>query len=234
MPTAVYRKWVRPKPPEFLSVTVRHDPLKRIFDILFSASVLLLSAPLTLLLALLVRLNSKGPALYKSVRFGRGGKVIYCYKFRSMYQDADERLKELLFSDQNTKAEWEKYQKLKDDPRITSIGRFLRKTSLDEWPQFYNVLKGDLSIVGPRPPTLIGSEESYALEIRKWYGPSTDIILSVRPGLTGVWQTSGRSEISFKERVRIEEQYAIGRTFLTDLLLIAKTIPVMLFSKGAY
>jgi undecaprenyl-phosphate galactose phosphotransferase len=234
MPTAVYRKWVRPKPPNFLSISIRHDPLKRTFDLAFSASVLLLSSPLTLLLALLVRLSSKGPVFYKSVRLGRGGRVIYCYKFRSMYQDAEERLKELLSSDLQKRTEWKKYQKIKNDPRITPIGNFLRKTSLDEWPQFFNVLKGDLSVVGPRPPTLLGSEDSFAKEIRKLYGPSTDTILSIRPGLTGVWQTSGRSKIPFKERVRIEEQYAESRTFLKDLLLIAKTIPVMLFSKGAY
>ncbi len=234
MPTAVYRKWVRPTPPEFLSIAIRHDPLKRTFDILFSASVLLLSSPLILLLILLVRLSSKGPVFYKSVRLGRGGKTIYCYKFRSMYHDADQRLEDLLSKDPKKKLQWNKYQKLLDDPRITPIGHFIRKTSLDEWPQFYNILKGDLSVVGPRPPTLVGSENGFVKEIRKLYGPSTDTILSVRPGLTGVWQTSGRSKIPFKERVRIEEQYAANRTFLKDLLLIAKTIPAMLFSKGAY
>lgn len=220
--------------PEFFSISVRHDPLKRIFDFCFSFALLFLTSPLILFLAILVRITSKGPAFYKSVRLGRGGKVIACWKFRSMYCDADERLKQLLANDRKKRIEWKKFQKLKNDPRVTPIGRFLRKTSLDEWPQFWNVLKGDLSVVGPRPPTLVGPPESYIKEIRKWYGPSTENILSVRPGLTGVWQTSGRSEIPFEERVRIEEEYAINRTFLQDLLLIVKTIPAMLFSKGAY
>ncbi len=217
-----------------MPTAIRHDPLKRIFDFLFSALILLLTSPLILFLALLVRLTSKGPAFYKSVRLGRGGKVIYCWKFRSMYSDADERLKHLLAADREKRAEWKKFQKLKNDPRITPVGRFLRKTSLDEWPQFWNVLKGDLSVVGPRPPTLVGPPDSFLKEIRKWYGPSTNNILSVRPGLTGVWQTSGRSEIPFEDRVRIEEHYAIHRTFFQDLRLILKTIPAMLFSKGAY
>jgi len=234
MPAAAYQKWVRQKPPAYLSIPVRHDPLKRVFDLTFSILILLLTSPLLFTVALLVRCTSKGPVFYKSVRLGRGGKVIYCWKFRSMYSDADKRLKKMLASDRDKRVEWKKFQKLKQDPRVTPVGKFLRKTSLDEWPQFWNVFKGDLSVVGPRPPTLVGPPESFLFEIRKWYGPSTNKILSVRPGLTGVWQTSGRSEIAFEERVRIEEQYAENRTFLRDLVLIVKTIPVMLFSKGAY
>ncbi len=204
------------------------------FDIVFSVCVLLFSSPVFFTLALLVKINSPGPVFYKSVRLGRAGKVIYCWKFRSMYCDADERLGHLLASDTVIRSEWEQYQKLKNDPRITPIGRFLRKTSLDEWPQFWNVLKGDLSVVGPRPPVLIGPPESFADEIRKWYGSSTTKILAVRPGLTGIWQISGRSEISFNERVRLEELYAETRTFKKDLILIIKTIPAVIFSKGAY
>lgn len=234
MPIAIHRKWVRPKSPEFLSISVKHDPLKRIFDIFFSLSLLALSSPLIFFLILAVRFSSQGPIFYKSVRLGRGGKVIYCYKFRSMYNDAEKRLKEILDQNPDQQNEWKKYQKLKDDPRITPIGRLLRKTSLDEWPQFWNVLKGDLSVVGPRPPTLVGPREKFVKEIKKWYGASANTILSVRPGITGVWQTSGRSEIPFKDRVRIEEQYAKSRTFFKDLLLIAKTIPALLFSRGAY
>lgn len=151
-----------------------------------------------------------------------------------MFWDADERLKQLLNSNEELRSEWEQFQKLKNDPRITLIGQFLRKTSLDEWPQFWNVLKGDLSIVGPRPPVLIGPPDRFAEEIRKWYGIKMDKILSVRPGLTGVWQISGRSEIPFDERVRIEELYAETRTFWKDLVLILKTIPAVIFSRGAY
>lgn len=234
MQNRIHPHWVKSKPPEFLSIPIRHDPIKRIFDVGFSLTILVLFSPVFLLIALFVRITSPGPVLYKSVRLGRGGKVIYCWKFRSMYQDADERLRILLASNSKYRREWEQYQKLKKDPRITSIGHFLRKTSLDELPQFWNVLIGDLSIVGPRPPVLIGPPEQYGEEIRKWYGISTNKILSIRPGLTGVWQISGRSEISFDERVRLEENYAQTRSFGKDLVLILKTIPVVFFSKGAY
>lgn len=230
----MHPRLVRQQPPDFLSIAVRHDPLKRIFDAGFSVFVLFGFLPVFILIAILVRLTSPGPIFYKSVRLGRGGKVIFCWKFRSMYRDADERLRQLLNSDSQIRSEWERFQKLKRDPRITLIGRFLRKTSLDELPQFWNVLKGDLSIVGPRPPVLIGPPEYFAQETRKWYGISMDKILSVRPGLTGVWQTSGRSEIPFDERVRLEELYAETRTFWKDIILILKTIPTVLFSKGAY
>ena len=123
------------------------------------------------------------------------------------------------------------YQKVQDDPRITPVGKFLRKTSLDEIPQFWNVLKGNLSVVGPRPPTVI-TKKSLS-EVVKLYGPKTTTILSVRPGITGVWQISGRSEIPFKERCLIEEKYAKERTFLKDLVVIAKTLPAVFTSKGA-
>lgn len=225
---------VRPEPPEFLAIAVRHAPLKRLFDIAFSLFFLIVFSPVFIAVALLVFAASPGPIFYRSIRLGRGGKVIFCWKFRSMYRDADDRLESLLASDPTVRAEWEQFQKLKNDPRVTWIGRILRKTSLDEWPQFYNILKGDLSIVGPRPPVLIGPPEYFAQEIRKWYGESTGKILSVRPGLTGIWQISGRSEISFEERVRLEEMYAETRSFSKDLLLILKTIPAVIFSKGAY
>jgi len=230
----MHPRLIRQKPPNFLSIKIRHDPLKRIFDIAFSAIILIGFFPFFLLIAILVKITSPGPILYKSVRLGRGGKVICCWKFRSMYKDAEDRLMHLLDSNEQMRMEWEQFQKLKNDPRITLIGKFLRKTSLDEWPQFWNVFKGDLSIVGPRPPVLIGPPERFAQEIQKWYGIRVVKILSVRPGLTGVWQISGRSEIPFDERVRLEELYAETRTFWKDIIMILKTIPAVLFSKGAY
>ncbi|HEX2583081.1 MAG TPA: sugar transferase, partial [Chlamydiales bacterium] len=121
-----------------------------------------------------------------------------------------------------------------EDPRITPIGKFLRKTSLDEIPQFWNVLVGDLSVVGPRPPTLLGPPEYYLQEIRKLYGPAANLILSVRPGITGLWQISGRSQIPMQERAKMEAQYATSRNFWSDLVVIAKTIPAVFFSKGAF
>lgn len=213
---------------------IQRDPLKRGFDLLFSFSFLLFFSPLFLLLSLLVRMTSPGPIFYKSRRLGRGGKVIECWKFRTMYKDAEARLHHLLETDEQFRAEWETFQKVKLDPRITPVGLFLRKTSLDEFPQFWNVLKGDLSVVGPRPPTLLGPPESYLSEIRVLYGESTAKILSVRPGITGLWQVSGRSRLTFDERRKIEEKYAESHSFWQDLVVIAKTIPAVLFSRGAF
>jgi undecaprenyl-phosphate galactose phosphotransferase len=208
--------------------------VKRAFDIFFSASFLVAVSPFLLILAILVKKTSPGPIFYRSVRLGRGGKLIQCLKFRTMFVDAEERLHQLLRSDANLRDEWKTFQKFKDDPRITPMGNFLRKTSLDEIPQFWNVLVGDLSVVGPRPPTLIGPPEAYLDEIRKLYGPSAFKILSIRPGITGLWQISGRSHIPFAERAKIEAQYAESRNFWTDLIVIAKTVPAVLFSKGAF
>lgn len=215
-------------------IPIRRDPLKRGFDILFSSLCILLLSPLFLTLAILIRCTSKGPIFYRSKRLGRGGSMIECLKFRTMYTNAEQRLIELLRTDSKLRTEWETYQKFKCDPRITPIGRLLRKTSLDEIPQFWNVLKGDLSIVGPRPPTLLGPPDQFLREIRTVYGDAAFNILSVRPGITGVWQISGRSEIPLDVRRQMEEEYAISRTFWTDLVVIAKTVPAVLFSKGAF
>lgn len=140
--------------------------------------------------------------------------------------DAEEKLKKLLAENPSLKKEWETYFKLKNDPRISSVGRFLRKTSLDELPQFWNVLKGDLSVVGPRPVT----EE----EVKKYFRNKASKILSVRPGLTGIWQTSGRNLLTFDKRVELEEQYIDKQSFLLDLGIIFKTIPRLFFSRGAF
>jgi len=150
-----------------------------------------------------------------------------------MYKDAEERLHHLLNTDAAFRAEWDAFQKVKLDPRITPIGRFLRKTSLDEIPQFWNVLRGDLSVVGPRPPTLLGPQDQFLQEIGLLYGESTAKILSVRPGITGVWQISGRSQLTFEQRRKLEENYADTRTFWKDLWVIFKTIPAVFLSRGA-
>lgn len=203
---------------------------KRLFDICFSLAFLTFFAPLFLGLSLAVKLSSQGPIFYRSRRIGKGGKTIYCVKFRSMYVDAEERLQSLI---QDNKEEWIKFQKLAKDPRITPIGRFLRVTSLDEIPQFWNVLKGDLSVVGPRPPTLVGPPEMMRLEIATLYGEKMNTILSVRPGITGIWQISGRSQIPFEERCLLDEKYAKEHTLWKDLCVIAKTIPAVFCAKGA-
>lgn len=208
------------------SCEIRHAPLKRIFDLFFSLTVLFLAFPFFLILALAVRLTSKGRIIYAQERIGRGGKTFKCYKFRTMHPDAEERLKDLLSENTGFRQEWELYHKLKNDPRITSIGVFLRKTSLDELPQFWNVLKGDLSVVGPRPVV--------KAELEKHLNDKATKILSIRPGLTGPWQVSGRSDTSYQRRIEIDEYYVDNQNFLWDLLLVAKTIPAMLSSRGAY
>jgi len=213
---------------------IKHDPLKRIFDILFSFVFLVCSAPFLLIIGFLVALTSKGPIVYHSLRLGRGGSTIRCLKFRTMYENAEDRLHEILRSDPSLQREWDQYQKLKSDPRITPIGKFLRRTSLDEALQFWNVLKGDLSVVGPRPLTLMGTAGTYLDEIRSIYGKNAQTILSVRPGITGIWQVSGRSKVPLLERQKMETNYAQTRTFWVDLVVIAKTIPVVISSKGAF
>ena len=200
--------------------------MKRLFDLIFTVTILTIFSPLFFLIALLIKCTSKGPILYKQKRLGQYGHPIFCYKFRSMHENAEQKLALLLASDPKLQEEWTTYYKLKVDPRITSLGRFLRKTSLDELPQFFNVLKGDLSVVGPRPVT--------SHEITTYYKDKASLILSVRPGITGLWQTSGRSLLSFEERIVLEEKYVKERSFFLDLKLIAKTIPAMICPNDAY
>jgi len=207
---------------------------KRLFDLLFSGCALLFGSPLYLLLIFLVKATSKGPAFFKGLRMGQNGKLIYCWKFRTMYLGADKKLEELLEKDPQMRYEWETFHKLKSDPRITKIGQFMRSTSLDEIPQFWNVFRGDLSIVGPRPIEVRYPERALD-EIRERYGARTEKILSVKPGITCIWQTCGRNELTFDERAKLEEAYVDTQSFWLDLKLIAKTFWVLLFSpKGAY
>ena len=211
---------------ESLEFTIKHRPFKRVFDIGFSLTVLFFMAPLMGLIALIVKISSKGDIVYAHERLGRGGKPFKCYKFRTMYQDAETRLKDILASNPELNKEWDLNHKLKNDPRVTPVGRLLRKTSLDEFPQFWNVLKGDLSVVGPRPVV--------RYEIIHHYGPHAAKILSIRPGLTGLWQVSGRSDTSYAYRIKLDEQYIASQSFLLDLKLILKTISCIFFPHGAY
>ena len=206
--------------------SIRHIPLKRIFDLCFSFIVLVLGLPVFFAIALAIRLTSSGKIIYSHERIGRGGRPFRCYKFRTMYRDADRRLKRLLDKDPILRAEWELKRKLKNDPRVTPIGHFLRRTSLDELPQFWNVLRGDLSVVGPRPVV--------RCELEKFYGVKAKRILSIRPGLTGLWQVSGRNDLTYFARIRLDELYIEKQNLVLDLILILKTIPAMLFPKGAY
>ena len=200
--------------------------IKRAFDVVFSATVLLLGSPLFLLIALLILFTTGTNPLFHQKRVGRGGIVFSCYKFRTMCADAELILENLLKNDPESKQEWIATRKLKKDPRITAVGAFLRRTSLDELPQFVNVLIGNMSVVGPRPIT----EEEVNLYLRD-HAPE---ILKVRPGITGLWQTSGRNHISFPQRLHMDQEYVRMRSFLLDLKLVFKTIPQMLLNKGAY
>lgn len=206
---------------------------KRIFDILFSSLFLLIGSPIYILLMVFVKCTSPGPIFYKGLRMGQNGKLIGCWKFRTMCVDAEEKLHLILQSDPKLNEEWKKYFKLKNDPRLTPIGKFLRKSSLDELPQMWNVLKGDLSVVGPRPIAIENPEKAYE-EISHHFGDKTAKILSVKPGLTCIWQTCGRNLLTFEQRILLEEQYVDKQSFLLDLQIILKTIPILLFPKGAF
>ncbi|MEG5014455.1 MULTISPECIES: sugar transferase [unclassified Microcoleus] len=200
---------------------------KRLFDILFSLSVLILFAPVYLLLAFLIALSSPGPIFYVQERVGKNRKRFYCLKFRTMVENADDILLEIMENSPHLRQEFEDNFKLKQDPRITWIGRFLRMTSLDEFPQFWNVLKGDMSVVGPRP--LVEEELPR-------YGRHINQILTIRPGITGLWQVSGRNDIPYPRRVQIDLYYANDKNLWMDMWIVFKTIGVVIFPKnnGAY
>ena len=207
--------------------SLRGRVLKRGGDIVFSLLVLSLGSPLFLLLAVLVKLSSRGSIFYCQRRIGRGYKGFGCLKFRTMRRDADRVLAAMLEADPKLRAEFERDHKLKRDPRITPLGKFLRRSSLDELPQFINVLRGEMSVVGPRP--IVWDE------LRR-YGRSMDEVLSVRPGLTGLWQVSGRNNLTYRTRVRLDLTYVRNRSFWLDLGIVLRTIGVVLLpmDRGAY
>ena len=194
---------------------------KRLLDIFGSLFLILLLSPVMLVIAALVKLTSKGPVLYTSKRIGRMGRTFDFYKFRSMYLDADARLAEVL--DKNEKDG--PIFKMHDDPRITRLGRFLRRTSLDELPQLFNVFRGDMSLVGPRPPLPheVEKYDEYAMER-----------LSVRPGMTCYWQIMGRSNLSFTEWMELDHKYLEEMSVFTDLKILLKTPIAVIKGDGAY
>ncbi|XHX76838.1 MAG: sugar transferase [Stenomitos frigidus ULC029] len=200
---------------------------KRLFDITFSLTVLIVFAPVYLLLMALIALSSRGPIFYVQERVGKNYKSFGCIKFRTMVRNADEVLMEMMETSPGLRQEFQSNFKLRRDPRITSIGRFLRITSLDEFPQFLNVLKGDMSVVGPRP---VVTEEL------ERYGSYADRVFSIRPGITGLWQVSGRNDIPYPRRVQIDIYYVNCRSLLMDLGIVARTLSVILYPKdnGAY
>lgn len=212
-----------------LSNSLRERPA-RLTKMLFDYTLVLMALPFILpilvLIGVAIRFSSPGPALFSQLRTGKDGKPIRVYKFRSMYRDADVRLKELLASNPAARAEWKKNLKLKSDPRVTRLGAILRRTSLDELPQLINVLKGEMSLVGPRPVP--------ETELLECYAERSDFYKLVRPGMTGLWQISGRSDVSYEQRVEMDTWYVFNWSLYIDLVILYKTIGVVLKRRGAY
>ena len=204
-------------------ITIRTShAFKRLMDILLSIAAIVAGSPVFLIAALLVKLTSPGPIIFWQVRVGRYGRHFKFYKFRSMYIDAEARKAELLKLNESGDGV---IFKMKHDPRITPVGRFIRKFSIDELPQFFNVLLGDMSLVGPRPP-LPSEVRTYTLEERKR--------LNITPGITCIWQVSGRSELPFSKQIALDKEYIASRSAWKDFLILLKTVPAILTGKGAW
>ena len=200
------------------------ERLKRSFDVAAAAAMLLAFLPLFGLICFIL-LTQGRPLLIRHRRVGRGGATFPCLKFRTMVVDSDAVLQRHLAEDPAAREEWEATRKLKNDPRVTALGRVLRKTSIDELPQLLNVLRGEMSLVGPRP--IVPAEViHYGIHIERYH--------EVRPGLTGAWQISGRSDVSYEQRVALDCDYVAGRSFRRDLGILVKTVPAVLKSKGSY
>ena len=199
--------------------------IKKLFDLIISSTLLvLLSVPMTII-ALLIKITSRGPAFFSQNRIGRNGTTFKCYKFRTMYDDAEARLTNLLENSEEARSEWHHRWKLYTDPRITEIGKFLRRTSLDELPQIFNVLKGDMSLVGPRPVT--------EREINVYYKDQAELCFGVLPGVTGLWQVSGRSNTSYDYRIALDSWYVRNWNLWLDIVILFKTVRVVLKREGA-
>ncbi len=197
---------------------------KMLFDYTLTAVGTLAISPLLLYIAYRIKQDSPGDAIYDGERIGKDGKLFKCYKFRSMYTNGDEILEKYLKDNPDKKVEWETYHKLEDDPRVTPIGNFIRRTSIDELPQIFNVLKGEMSLIGPRP-YLPREQEEMA-------GYYKDII-KVKPGISGYWQVHGRSNVTFENRLLMDKWYVHSRHLVMDVKLLWKTIGVVLDRKGA-
>ena len=223
-----------PRAKAFAKLRVRHTKFlltfgsgcgrifKRWIDVCGSLAAIILLMPLFIVIAIWLKLDSPGPLFYRQVRIGLYGRPFFFYKFRSMYIDSDARRAAL---EKENESKDGVLFKMKNDPRITRCGRFIRKYSIDEAPQFFNVLLGDMSLVGPRPP-LPSEVAQYSLDDRKR--------LEILPGITCIWQISGRSDIPFREQVVLDKEYIRGQSFWKDVLILFKTIPAVLTGKGAY
>ncbi|MGI6776625.1 MAG: sugar transferase [Acetivibrionales bacterium] len=205
----------------FYSTSFTYRLGKRLFDIALSLIAIIFLVPVFLVIALLIKLTSPGPVIFSQERSGFKGRVFRMYKFRSMVVDAEKQIKRLEGMNEVSGPMF----KIRNDPRITAVGKVIRKTSLDELPQLFNILKGDMSIVGPRPP-IVGEVVKYDT----WH----KLRLSVRPGLTGLWQISGRNSLGFEEMIRLDLKYIKERSFWYDLRIILRTIPTLLGDSNAY
>ncbi len=199
--------------------------IKYSFDFICTLIGVVIISPVLFLIGVGIYFDSPGPVIFKHIRIGKNGKAFGCYKFRTMCMDADKKLTELLAHDTAAKVEWERDFKLKNDPRVTKIGKFLRRTSLDELPQIFNVLKGEMSLVGPRPVV--------QAELEK-YGEYLDDYLMVRPGITGMWQVNGRSDTTYDERVHMDSWYVRNWSIWIDIMLLWRTVKSVIKCEGAY
>lgn len=197
----------------------------RALDVVVAVAALVFIAPLLLVLVLAVFAQDGAAPIYRQRRIGRGGREFYCLKFRSMVPNAQARLDHLLATDAAARREWEVDHKLRNDPRVTPLGRFIRRTSLDELPQLVNVIVGDMSLVGPRP--IVQAET-----VR--YGAYLQHYMRVRPGITGMWQVSGRNDVSYRRRIACDVLYARRRSFTQNLRIMVATVPAVLQSRGSY
>lgn len=200
--------------------------VKTLFDFTLTAVGTVAISPLLAYIAYRIKKEDPGPIFFAHTRIGKDGKPFPCYKFRSMVVNSKEMLEKHLAENPEARAEWEREFKLKNDPRITPIGQVLRKSSLDELPQIFNVLKGEMSLVGPRP---VVQEE-----LDKYYGEAVKEYCSVKPGITGLWQVSGRSDVDYPERVAMDVEYVRTRNLWKDIVILYKTFDVVLNKKGAY
>lgn len=198
---------------------------KRLVDSMLAFLIGIVALPFFFVVPILIKLTSKGPVFYKARRLGRKGKPIYVWKFRSMYDDADKRLSAILEANPALKAEYDRNFKLKNDPRVTALGRFLRKTSIDELPQLWNVIRGEMALVGPRP--IVEKEVEY-------YGADYEIFSLMKPGITGLWQVAGRSEIDYTNRIALDKFYVLNWNPWMDIWIVLKTVLAVIKMKGSY
>jgi len=199
--------------------------IKRTFDLTASIIALILLAPLFMMIGALVKSGDGGSILYGHKRIGRNGETFHCLKFRTMVENGDEVLQRHLRDNPEALEEWTATRKLQNDPRVTRVGQILRKLSLDELPQILNIVRGEMSVVGPRP--VVSEELDY-------YGPAAEFYLASRPGLTGLWQVSGRNDVSYAARVAFDAHYVQNWSLATDLAIIIKTVPAVVASRGSY